>query len=153
MAAALCAVGLRPGAAFAVSWGGLPDDPTGTVDPDTADVCEPVDGKRFVCMELPPRTQASTGDWETPEVSACMYDEMLQLVPGFYGGLSKLGCVSTHHWGYLGLPGACVAVGPRGDPSGCVNADRDFDYDRDGTADATNHCLIWLAGESLCFYD
>lgn len=154
MAASLSAAGMQSSSAGMIDpWDEVDRDPTQIVDPETADLCEPVESRRFVCIDLPANTQTSAAGDQTPRVNACMYDQTSGMLIPDFDGIGQIACISTHHWSYLGLPGACLGIGPNGDPSGCVNADRDFDYDDDGTADETKHCVVWFAGSSFCFYD
>lgn len=122
------------------------------LDPDEADLCEPLEGNRFICLSIGGSAE-QTGEAGGPAANACMYDETFRLVLAGFHGVGQLACLETHYWSYLGIPGACVGTGRTGSPTGCVAADKDFDYDRDGIADETKHCLVWLAGSSYCWHD
>lgn len=115
-------------------------------EPGAADVCEPFDdGDRLVCFNV------WKGDPENavaPSATACVYDDNLNKVFWWYGGLGKVGCLETYHWAWLGAPGACVGTGATGDPTACAGRDEG------GTADDPRpvmHCLVWVAGSSFCF--
>lgn len=119
-------------------------DPTELVEPVEDGFCEPVPGKRFVCLEI-----ESTPDG--PTAKACLYDETLKVLVPWFTGVGQLACVQSHHWAYLGTPGACFGTGPTGNPSGCIGHDRGFDDDGDGDIDRVKHCIVWVAGYSLCW--
>lgn len=115
--------------------------------PSGADACDTIQGRPAVCAYV--RADASGAS----TANVCVYDGFVGLVAWWYGGIGKLACLETHHWGWLGTPGACLGTGPTGYPTGCVGQDRERDNDGDGIPDETLHCVAWVAGQSVCLYD
>ena len=115
------------------------------VDLPTASVCRPVYGHQTACLTLAKDAAGNS------TARACIYDEALRIVAWWYVSSGDIGCMSTHHWSFLGVPGACAGTGATGRPTACVNQQKSFDDDRDGVTDETLECLVWVAGSAWCF--
>lgn len=121
------------GPARAASFGA--PDAQSVLDGAGIDVCTSVLGRRVACLQGMGYTQGGS-----PVVSACVYSD---LVFGQYG--TRISCVTTHHWAYLGTPGACVST-MGSDPTACVG----YDETDPETGDTTRHCFVWVRGSGWC---